>query len=189
MRCLRCFDACESVLECDFWHFLRKTARGHDGAEQQVKIGKYRVDCLIDCDGQRVVIELDGAEFHQDERKDWERTKEILRSVDAVIRIPYAAMHFYPQATMCVLGSWYPRLARDGDLFCMTVDEFMDELRSQDYSNGDFRSEEAWVDEVETCYELWKDSGWVGSPKAYLKRWNVKCIRRFTPSRSAAEAT
>jgi len=54
--------------------------------QKQVKIGKYRVDILIegrDCD---LVVECDGAEFHTDQEKEKERDEYL-------IKLGYSVMH------------------------------------------------------------------------------------------------
>lgn len=180
-RCT-CGGLCESPLECSFWHFMRKTPLGERGVQQQAAIGPYRVDCLCDCDGASVVVELDGAEFHQDQLADLRREDFILQTVDAVIRIPYAAMHFYPHATFCVLGKFYRRFElRAVDIFCIPVCELRHEMSEGVTANGDFTSEAAWLEWAEPNFELWGTLpelgvGWVGSPKAWLKRWDIKPI-------------
>lgn len=179
----KCGGGCESVLECDFWYYIRKTNAMERNAARQWQVGRYRVDAIFNCDGKTVVVELDGAEFHKDERKDLNRVKDLLLSVDTVIRIPYQSMHFYPRATFAVLGNWFPRFALRGqDVCCMTTDEFVAQLRNEPYGEGDFVNEREYLEWADPNYELWMPGGWVGSPKAWMHQWNVKILRRFDSS-------
>lgn len=91
----KCNGGCESVLECDFWYWIRKTPMMEREAARQVQIGPYRVDCLFECGGKMVVVELDGAAYH-DPEADWYRDGDLLMVIDAVIRIPYAPVKFFP---------------------------------------------------------------------------------------------
>ncbi len=120
-RGCRCGAGCESVLECEFWYWLRKTDLGEKKALRQFPIGSHRVDCLIGCGDDLVVVELDGKEFHQHRtEEDLQRDAELLTKVDAVIRIPYAALHYYPRATFELLGTWYERFRLRGiDVYCI----------------------------------------------------------------------
>lgn len=178
----RCGGGCESFLECDFWYWARKTSDCERNAHRQFQIGKYRVDSLFYCDGQKVVVELDGKEFHQDKRKDLERDKEILRTVDCVIRIPYAAMHFYPQATFCCLASWYPRFKiRAIPSSCFSSEELQEEIDKLDPYEPTARRQ--WIEDVEADYEVWyacDTFGFAGSVKVWLARghWNTAMIKR-----------
>ena len=85
----------DSVLEERFWHWVRKTSGKWHGSASQFHIGKYRVDTLFDCGGKMVVVELDGKAYH-DQEADKERDSVIINSVDAIIRIPFAAVWHYP---------------------------------------------------------------------------------------------
>jgi very-short-patch-repair endonuclease len=176
-----CGGGCESVLECEFWYWVRKTDKMEREANRQVQIAGFRVDSLFWDAGQSIVVELDGKQFHQDKRKDWERDKALLRCVDCVIHIPYAAMHFYPHATMQVLASWYPRFKLRGiDLCCLTVPEFGAELEQ----HSDITAKREYVDSVESAYEIWwscETFGMACSPKAWLHRtsWKTEPIRRY----------
>lgn len=186
----KCRSGCGSVLECDFWYWVRKTEMMERKAHRQVTTGPYRVDCLFDCDGQQVVVELDGKAFHQDKEKERQRDQYLLKHFDAVIHIPYAAMHFYEHATFQVLASWYPRFQLRGiDTLCLTLSEFEEELSEVKarYSEDNYLSPADWCKDVEQMYQLWNatsTSGWVGSVAAHLNRWNVTPIthaRRKNP--------
>lgn len=183
----KCGGGCESLLECQFWYYVRKTAAMERKAARQVKVGRYRVDSLFDCDGKSVVVELDGKQFHNRD-DDYRRDMDLLMAVDAVIRIPYAAMTFYPQATFAYLATLYRRFELPQDVFCMTVAEFQQELDRQDYGDGDFRCQAEYVDWAEPNFELWGAFGWIGSPKAWLHKWNVTPIQvRETSDRHRME--
>jgi very-short-patch-repair endonuclease len=172
----RCGGGCDSVLECEFWYWLRKTELGEKRALRQFQIGPFRVDCLIECGGELVVIELDGRQYH-DKNADFLRDTELLRHVDAVIRIPYPAMHYYPDATMEVLGSWYSRLRRRNcDSCCIHATEIELQIKGNVDSRGEFATREAWIDYAEPSYDVWfvKDCiGWAASLKTFLLEW--KC--------------
>ena len=179
-KCM-CGAGCESVLECEFWYWVRKTDKMEREANRQVEIAGFRVDSLFWCGGLSVVVELDGKQFHQDKRKDWERDKALLRCVDAVIHVPYAAMHFCPHATMQVLASWYPRFKLRGiDICCLSVAEFGSELEQ----HHDETMKREYVERVESAYEIWWASetfGMACSPKAWLARgtWKTETIRHY----------
>lgn len=192
-RCM-CGGGCESLLECAFWYQIRKTSEGENFALRQVSIGPYRVDSLFDCAGDLVAVELDGAAYH-DPDEDAKRDAILLRWVDRIIRIPYAAMTYFPHATMRILSQWHGRFAlRAYDIFCVSEQEFRDEM---DVANGrigedgyEFADIYKWLDWADPNYEIWKiDSrgrGFAMSPKAYLYTWNVKPIRRFNRGEATA---
>lgn len=102
--------ACESPLELGFAYQLRKTELGLYGVFVQVPIARYRVDFLIEHEGRKIVVELDGKAYHDKER-DYRRDKEIINYVDAIIRIPFSSMTYYENATMVAISKWEPRLA------------------------------------------------------------------------------
>lgn len=99
----------DSVLEEQFWQMLLRSKEGWALALDQFQIGRHRVDVIADCDGEAVVIELDGEAFHPDKEADERRDLELLNDVSAVIRIPYHAMRACPFASFVVLSHWYPR--------------------------------------------------------------------------------
>lgn len=173
----KCGGGCESVLECEFWYWVRKTPDIERNAQRQVSISRFRVDSLFECDGKKVVVELDGKRWHKDKRADWERDKKLIESVDAVIRIPYAAMHFYPHATFSVLASWYPRFklrAICGS--CFSAEELYSEIEKLDQYEP-FLSRREWVETVEPDYEVWHAGemfGFAGSVKAWIYRDHYK---------------
>lgn len=163
----------DSVLEERFWHMLRKTELGLHGTAQQVPIGRYRVDGLIDCDGQAVVIELDGKRFHNPDA-DRIRDAALLQSVDAIIRIPFAAMWYYRYATFKILESWYPRFAITSPVTMLSEDELKEE---RDQVDADFweygeTSVAEWLADVDGDYEVYRVDGpheaFVGNPKQFL---------------------
>lgn len=176
----RCGGGCESVLECWFWYWMRKTPAVERGAQRQAWIGKRRVDCLCDCDGESVVIELDGKAFHTDARAEWERDKELLATVGTIIHFPFAAMWWFPEATFSVLATWYPRFKlRATDLMCCTIPEFLEEIENSVHPDSDFPTRASYLDWAEPNFELWSANeahGWVGSPKAWFQKWNVRPI-------------
>jgi very-short-patch-repair endonuclease len=177
----RCGGGCGSVLECEFWYWLRKTELGEKRALRQFQIGPFRVDCLIECGTELVVIELDGREWHQDKNADFLRDTELLRHVDAVIRIPYPAMHYYPDATMEVLGTWYARLRRHGcDIYCIHASEIEPNIaRNVDPYNSDFDTREKWIEYAEPNYDVWyveEFVGWAASIKGFLNSWRCAPI-------------
>lgn len=186
----QCGGGCESVLECAFWYWLRKTKLAERGAHRQVQVGRYRVDAMVECDGANVVVELDGKMWHTDKRKDWERDKVLLSTVDAVIHIPYAALTFYPHATFSVLAFWHQRFKLRGkSLTCLSAVEFAAELNQSMGDCLDKQLQREFLEQVELQYEIWHAAetfGWAGSPKAWIHRleWNTSPITRMVRRKS-----
>lgn len=163
----------DSVLEDAFWHMLRKTDLGWHAAIDQFEIGRYRVDCLMDCNGKLVVVELDGKAYHRAEA-DQLRDAEILKSVDAIIRIPFPAMWYYRYATFKVLGEWFPRLGLHADYqLVLSMDEFKDEWQRM-MDDPEVGAE--YFNEAERSYNIWEKEGdiaLVGSPSAFRGGTNL----------------
>lgn len=63
------------------------TKMGHT-AQREVKIGKYYVDFLVG----NVVVEADGAYWHQDKRRDHNRDRAIKRRGYLIVRLSEAAI-------------------------------------------------------------------------------------------------
>lgn len=165
----------DSVLEEDFWWFLAGTNLGHAGAESQARIGRYRVDALIDCDGDKVVVELDGKAFH-DKAKDAVRDSEIIKSVDAIIRIPFAAIHYCHHATFRVLEAWYPRFATRRDMRVIELGDFMSELESDDFCHLGI-SREQYADECGyQIYRAFENEGLAASARSIVRGYAVDRI-------------
>jgi hypothetical protein len=167
----------DSVLERRFWHMLRKTEGAWHGAIDQFQIGKFRVDCLIDCDGKAVVIELDGKAYH-DAMADELRDAELLKSVDAIIRIPFAAMWYYRYGTFKILGEWFPRLALRTDYnTVISVADFKEEFQAAyECRDNDWND---YVEAAEHSYDVWErdgDMALVGSPSAF--QYSTKKMHR-----------
>jgi len=197
-----CGGGCESALECEFWYWLKfKTHGGDFRAIRQVPIGQFRVDCLIECGSQLVVVELDGKAFHQGRSvQDNRRDCELIKQVDAIIRIPYAALHHFPRATFRVLEEWFPRFAVRQEIFVINVWDLANEIEKSVDFDGDFLTPRDWLNWADSRFELWalvlNSVGWVGSPLAWLKQWNVTPITlrrrgfldQFTPSHGSIRA-
>lgn len=162
----------DSVLEERFWHMLRKTELQWHGAAQQVPIGRYRVDALIDCDGKAVVVELDGKRFHNADA-DRIRDAVLLESVDAIIRIPFAALWYYRYATFKILESWYPRFAINGPVTMLSEAELREEHGQVDTDFWEYgqTSVAEWLEDVDGDYEVYRvddAESFVGNPKQFL---------------------
>jgi hypothetical protein len=168
-------DRGDSILEQHFWHYLRKTEMGWHGAIDQFEIGQFRVDCLIDCGGQTVVVELDGKRYHKAD-EDELRDKEILQYVDAIVRIPFAAMWHYAYGTFEVLGQWFPRLAlRAQSHWVLSIEDYKEELRKLPDDPVERRM---FYDDSEHDYHVWErdgDMAIVGSPSGF--GWSAKMHR------------
>lgn len=158
----------DSVLEERFWHMMLKTSGGFHGSADQFQIGRYRVDAIFDCGGEVVVIELDGKAYH-DRAADTERDNILINSVDAIIRIPFAAMWYYRNATLAAIASWYPRFDAGYYVTCLPLSEF-----NQEYTDIKAEREwnpQEWIAEVEHSYDIWeagRQYATVGSPKGFL---------------------
>lgn len=158
----------DSVLEKQFWHFLSKTRGGLHGAIDQFPIGRYRVDCLIDCNGKAVVVELDGKAYH-DAMADEIRDREILKSVDAIIRIPFVAMWHYPHATFAVLAKWFSRFQIESPA-TYERQEFIERLRYLQ-TEEDMRADEyvSIFDDTIQVWEVQNNAAVVGSPSGFWR--------------------
>lgn len=161
----------DSVLEQAFWRELHRTPGGWHRAIDQFRVGFFRADCLIECDGKYVVIELDGKAFHK-ASADAMRDAQILPHVDAIIRIPFRAMWFYPQATLDAIGSWFPRLKpRAEDIRSVPIEDLH---RERDFHEDPYRDGptfEEWLEDA-SWYQVWAVEGntaWIGSPNQMLR--------------------
>lgn len=174
-----CGGGCESLLECRFWYYVRKTELMERKAERHARIGRYFVDSIFDCDGKLVAVELDGKQYHDAER-DHRRDAVILHSIDAIIRIPFASMHWYPEATMQVLGSWFPRFLHRNGLspYCFTPAEFEGQ-RQLARESACWENDAEFLEYADRHYEIWsvaEDYGIACSAKAWLCNWKVAPI-------------
>lgn len=164
----------DSVLEQQFWHMLLKTKINWHGAAEQFQIGRHRVDSIIDCDGQAVVIELDGKKWH-DVNADRVRDSEVIKSVDAIIRIPFAAMWYYRAGTFKILGDWFPRLAVSDDISVLTKSELQEEHAGVGDEESPYfmdQTEQDYLESIETVYDVIdvdEPYAWVGSPRQFLR--------------------
>lgn len=171
--CTRClFQSYEprgdSVLEQSFWRWIKGSAGSWHGAIDQFQIGKYRVDAIFDCDGEAVVIELDGKAYH-DRAKDHLRDKELIQHVSGIIRIPFAAMWWYSQATIQALGSWYPRFSKPINQLVLTYEEFLEEW--QNVQDDPYTLPEDYLEDVNDQYQIYKIDGnaaFLGTPKQFI---------------------
>lgn len=163
------FNRGDSVLEKRFWAAMNKTRKTWHGAVDQFPIGRFRVDCLIDCDGKLVVVELDGKTYH-DALADDLRDKELLKSVDAIIRVPFAAMWHYEAATMKVLSQWFPRFAVT-NYAVRSLTEFYRELQDVEDGHTHYYNRGEYLEDHENAIDVWELDGnvaLVGSPSGFL---------------------
>lgn len=157
----------DSVLEARFWGMLGATRSRWQNADQQVQFGPYRVDAVVDCDGQRVVIETDGAAFHKDLQYEIERDAYLLTNgADVVIRIPYHALRSYGDAAFAVLGRWYPRF-RIEPLAAARLEALSVSLEDIGDSGSALQ-----------IYSMNDDEAVVGNAWAFLGRYNTATITR-----------
>lgn len=178
-------DGIESPLEESFWHRFNFQCRGpFEHAQSQKQIGDYRVDAFFICSGKRIVVELDGKAFH-DAAADADRDSWLLHSgeVDEIIRIPYAAMTFYGDATMRILEEWHPEFAVAHNWFLVDRHELNEEINHvRNCVNGDWLGDvHGWLDWADGVFDVWAaigDFGIACSPKAILKGWDVTPITR-----------
>lgn len=177
------YDHAESPIEADFWHQMRKTNwtpwRSIAG---QVKLGKYRVDCLLEFANQRLVVELDGKEWH-DQSCDLKRDRILLshHGVTCVVRIPGSAICMMPNATMRVLAEWWPAFNIGREIGVIHASKLRSEIEMTITRDGLMASDSEWLAECGLFYHVWdvnKTSGFVASPAAVLHSWNVRRITR-----------
>jgi very-short-patch-repair endonuclease len=176
----------ESPLEDMFWHFMRKTdVDKWDAIEGQYKIGNRRLDALLVTNGRRIDIELDGKEFHQDERADRERDQSLILDwgVDEVIRIPYASMMFASHATFKILAAWHPSLSICSPGNVYSAAEASEELNKLEYRQTEYGHEEA-LDCLDTGAEVYDTAtdglAWALPFDAWRKRHRANPIKRLT---------
>lgn len=186
----QCGGGCESVLECRFWYYVRKTNDKERGGERQYPVGNYRLDAMFEIDGRKIGIELDGQEFH-DERRDFDRDQWLLNhgGIDHIVRIPFVPMWYFPEATMQCLATWYPRFKLRGvNMFCVTPEEFREEMEGSVNGDGDYASKEAFMEYADKNFEIWHannsdgyESGFAGSPMQWCHRmtWKTHFIKRW----------
>ena len=179
----------ESVLESRFWHRIRKSSRGpFSRVVPQFRVGQYRCDSMFMIRDRKVVIEVDGSQFHRPDRDD-QRDEQILSSghVDEIIRIPYAAMWHHDRATLHVLGAWHDEFQCQQSLFEFNEVELIDEqnkiargIRECGHSSG-FKSFNEWLEWSNRSMSVWRVTGNIGyaeSPKAYFCQHNTRPITR-----------
>jgi hypothetical protein len=166
----------DSVLERSFWHNFLKTEKVWHGSVDQLPIEGYRVDAAIDCGGRSVIVEMDGAAYHNAER-DRRRDDHLLNVVDAIIRIPYAPLEYFRFGAMHALAQWFPRFDIGYHIYTISVDEFRKEVEmamadpEQDY--------DAWLQEAEPSYDVvdvTENEARVTSPLGVLRSWNIRPI-------------
>lgn len=158
----------DSVLEERFWEMMRQTRGGLTGAIDQFQIGPHRVDAIVVCDGKAVVIELDGKAFHNS-ITDTFRDDAVLRSVNAVVRIPFHALWDAPYATFHVLSLWFPRFEIERhNPRCEPSPRVM---AKSDYT--DWLDSDDSIDEDHTGIEIYSEHGtfvaWVGKHKNFYE--------------------
>lgn len=187
----KCAGDSESCLEDDFWHFVRKMdVQNMTSIKSQVQILNYRVDSLFEFGGRKVIVELDGKAYH-DPTKDWRRDTQILEGGFAheIIRIPYVAMHWYPDATMACLGHWHGEMLTRRPMFCMTATEFKDELKSLVDTPPDYHKLDAVLERTDPDYDLYHvcdDYALIGGTKAFWYDWKMAVMTRRRVGRESA---
>jgi hypothetical protein len=189
-------DRFESVLEHDFWHevLTHRTGKFED-YDCQFRVGIYRLDAAFKINGRWIGVELDGAQFHNS-TKDAIRDREILSTgkIHEIIRIPYAAMTYYPHATMGALGDWHDEFKTVYVRDCSTVLDwgsvndrircFTEEIK--DANDCEHRLYiQGSIDEIciGNAFQTWisfESHAIVGTPESIFQGWNIKPItRRF----------
>ena len=179
----KAYDHAESPIEADFWHQMRKTNwTPWKSIAGQVNLGKYRVDCLLEFSDQRLVVELDGKEFH-DEADDLRRDKILLtdHGITWVVRIPGSSIYMMPNATMRVLAEWWNVFGIGRETGVIRSSELRGEMEKSINRDGVVMSDSEWLAECGTFYHVWdadETTGFVACPEAVLKSWNIRRIRR-----------
>jgi very-short-patch-repair endonuclease len=176
----------ESPLESTFWHYMRKTdIDAWTEVEGQKVCGRYRLDCYIVGNGRRVGVELDGKQYHQDERADRKRDQSLILDgyVDEMIRIPYAAMEYASHATFKVLASWNATFAIRSPGSVYSAYEAKDALRYLTKElNGESVDEQLWhLDNSSEVYDVLSYSlAYARTFDNWRKMHNCKPITRLT---------
>lgn len=182
---------CESDLERHFWHVVLNDGTGQfEDYDCQVKAGRYRLDSAFKISGKWIGIELDGSEFH-DKTRDSRRDTWILENTEIaeIIRIPYAAMTYYPHATMGAIGDWHREFrtaevrVENYTLPWRCILEDIEKTRCREHDDTyPYRSLDEYFDYAEATYETWKtreNEALAGSPKGIYLCWNIRPITRM----------
>lgn len=151
-----CMAKSESPLERSFWLYSHRFAGPFVSIQSQKKIGCFRLDAFFETETARIGIELDGAAYH-DQNEDYRRDREILRSglVDEIIRIPFAAITYYPNATCCVLAAWHNEFEVPREFSCLRLDEATEEVSEMEKAGVGLRDE--CIEWVDKNFEVYSD--------------------------------
>lgn len=164
------FRRCESPVEGDLLHCLLKGYFASD-IQQQYKVGRYRID-FVTADG--VGWELDGKKYHDKER-DWLRDGWILQNseIQQIIRVQAAALMFFRDACLAVIGHFVDHMA-DAKLYCDRDSARANEEADSWAEDECFLVYEYGIGEMLCSFEMGEafeivgDTGYVGSPYAFL---------------------
>jgi len=167
----------ESELEKSFWLRASKTHGTFDCVDSQRQIGPYRAEAYYEINGHRLDIELDGGSYH-DATTDNQRDSFMLKNglVDEIVRIPFAAMFHYRDATFAVLEKWIPQFSSELPIDCISFEEFFQELAQAkqrieiDGRYLDFFNTNEFIEWADDFYEIFDELlGFACSVKTALK--------------------
>lgn len=173
----KAFDRCDSPIEGYLLHCLLKGYLADD-IFQQYRVGQFRID-FVTADG--IAWELDGKKWHDRER-DFSRDTWILANseIRQIVRIEAAAMMFFRDATLAVMGSFVSHLSQAREIYGMSAARARLEADSWiDDEDDDGDPQEiliasygiaAMLDTMEfaDAYEVEGNVGYVGSPLAFV---------------------
>lgn len=171
------FASCDSPIEGDLLHCLLKGYRAED-ILQQYRVGQFRID-FATCDG--IGWELDGKQWH-DPKRDFARDTWIFANseIRQIVRIEAAAMKFFRDATLAVMGSFVSHFAQAKEIYGMSADNARWEADSwvDDTDDEGYPQESpiasygiaAMLDTMEfaDAYEIEGNVGYVGAPLAFV---------------------
>lgn len=182
------YSRCESVLEEFFWDTVLNQRTGpFEDYDCQFIAGKYRVDSAFKTGGKWIAIELDGAEYHN-KKRDHIRDTWILANTEIteIIRVPYAAMAYYPNATMGAISDWHREFRTDkvmAEDFTVPWRRILEDIERAQMTDEmyPFRNLDEYLDYAEATFETWKagkNEAIAGSPKGIYLHWKIRPITR-----------
>lgn len=164
------YRQCESPAERHLLHFLCKAYAPHEIDAQRETAG-YRLD-FFTIDG--IGWEIDGKRWHDPDR-DKKRDAAILRSgvVHSIIRIPAAALHYFPDACMACFTFWTSRQFPNTAITALAARrQWQEIIQSADTEHDSRREWVEWAYDAD-AFEAERDHAGIGCPLAFVDGWEL----------------
>jgi hypothetical protein len=119
-------ESVESELERIFAENLPKYLSDDAQFMAQVDVnticGKFRLDFVVQCNGQKYAFECDGKEFHNESRDEW-RDAMILGAgaVDFIYRLRGSDLYYHTEDCLYVISKWNPSIFSQRGLINLTT--------------------------------------------------------------------